>query len=170
MQTMLNNFSWTDYFSVVVLLLLVYYVIVGVTFYLQEIKDLLSGKTRLSFRSASSNASAQPDEEPIQEVQPIHPELFTFNCKDDPAVQEEEDAVEQVRELTKNLNEVIAEAVEKNRIKEEFFLSLQLLLKKYSFLKGSPSMGAINNLIASECEKYGYIQLSAEERVMLWNE
>jgi hypothetical protein len=31
-------------------------------------------------------------------------------------------------------------------------------------------MGAINNLIASECEKYGYIQLSAEERVMLWNE
>jgi hypothetical protein len=74
-----------------------------------------------------------------------------------------------VQQLTAGLKEVIAQGYNKHWIKEELILSLQLLLKKYCFLKSSPFMGAINNLIASECEKYGYIQLSADERVMLWN-
>jgi hypothetical protein len=147
----------------------VYYIFVGAKFYLKEIKDLLTGRNKLSFR-ASSAVSVQDDEEPNTDVQQVKPDLFASETKYVPAFEEINDAVEQVKELTNSLREAIAEAVEKNYIKEEFILSLELLLKKYAFLKGSPSMAAINNLIASECEKYGYIQLSAEERVLLWNE
>ncbi len=98
------------------------------------------------------------------------PELFPSYKKCTPPLQETDDTFQQVEELTTSLKEVIAVAVDKQYIKEEFILSLQLLLKKYQYLKGLPFLVAINNLIASECEKYGYIQLSAEERVMLWNE
>lgn len=168
---MLNNISWGTYVSVSLLLLLVYYVVVGAKFYSNEIKALLSGKTKLSFRTAS-NTSLQDDEEPTTGLTQMQSELFTPNGTYTPIYEDETSDItlEQVRELTHCIKDAIAEAVEKNYIKEEFILSLQLLLKKYSFLKGSPSLGALNNLIASECEKYGYIQLSAEERVMLWNE
>lgn len=104
---------------------------------------------------------------PLQEVQC---ELFTSHQKYAPSIQETDDTFQQVQELTAGLKEAIATAVDKNCIKEEFIRSLQLVLKKYHFLKGSPFLVSINNLIASECEKYGYIQLSAEDRVMLWNE
>lgn len=166
---MLSNISWANYISVVLLLLVVYYIFVGAKFYSKEIKDLLAGKNKLSFLTSSA-VSVQDDEEPNIGAQPVQPDLFASETKYVPAFEEINDAVEQVKQLTNSLKEAIAEAVEKNYIKEEFILSLQLLLKKYPFLKGSPSMVAINNLIASECEKYGYIQLSAEERVMLWNE
>ncbi|RPD44044.1 hypothetical protein [Paracnuella aquatica] len=165
---MLNNISWANYLSFVILLLVMYYAVVGVKFYSQEIKDLLSGKTKLRFRSTTSNYSG--DEVTNAEGQSLQSELFPSNLNYVPATEEPNDTLQQTKELTHSLRETIAEAVEKSYIREEFILSLQLLLKKYSFLKGTPSLSAINNLIASECEKYGYVQLSAEERVMLWNE
>lgn len=97
------------------------------------------------------------------------PELFPSHKSYAPPVQEIGDTFQQVEELTTKLKTVIADAASNNTTKEEFFLSLQLLLRKYHFLKGSPFPVAINNLIASECEKYDFIHLSAEERVMLWN-
>lgn len=167
---MLYIISWTTYFSIVLLLLMVYYIFVGVKFYSQEIKDLFRGRNKLAFRFRSSAVPVLDNEESNTHVQPEQPELFVFNKKDVPAVEEEDDSAQQVKELTRNLKQAIAEAVEKNYIKEEFILSLKILLKKYSFPDGSPLLVAIDNLIASECEKYGYIQLSAEERVILWNE
>lgn len=167
---MLYNISWTTYFSIVLLLLAVYYIFVGVKFYSQEIKYSFTGRNKLAFRYTSSAAGVQDNKESNPDVQPEQPELFVSDKKDVPAVEEENDSAQQVKELTRNLEQAIAEAVEKNYIKEEFILSLQILLKKYSFPDGSPLLVAMNNLIASECEKYGYIQLSAEERVILWNE
>lgn len=167
---MLNNISWANYLSTIVFLLLVYYSIVGWKFYPQEIKEWLSGKRRFSFRPASSIPTVQDDKELNSDVPPVQAELFASDKKYVPAFEEEDDIVEKVKELTFSLKEAIAEAVENNYIKVEFFYSLQRLLKRYSFLKDSPALVPINNLIASECEKYGYIQLSAEERMMLWNE
>lgn len=165
---MLNSISWANYLSFVILLLVIYYAVVGVKFYSQEIKDLLSGKTKLRFRPMTSDYSG--DEVANVEGQSSQPELLPSTPNYVPVTDEPNDTLQQTKELTHSLRETIAEAVEKAFIKEEFILSLQLLLKKYSFLKGTPSLTAINNLIASECEKYGYVQLSAEERVMLWNE
>lgn len=169
-QTMLSNISWATYISTVLLMLVVYYIVIGAKFYSREIKGLLTGRTKLFFRSTSGVIRSQEDEEGDNSDQAVQAEAFAPSVKIIPSSNETDDTLERVRELTGSIREVIAEAAEKNFIKEEFFLSLQRLLKKYSFLKGSPSLAAINNLIASECEKWGYIQLSAEERVMLWNE
>lgn len=167
---MLNNISWSNYISIILLLLAVYYIIVGAKFYSQEIQDLVRGRKKLSFHSISSAIPVQDEEDPETSVQTMQPELFVSDKKNGSAPDETDDTLDQVRELTQGIRKVIADAVEQNYIKEEFVLSLQLLLKKYAFLKGSPSLAAINNLIASECEKYGYLQLSAEECVILWNE
>lgn len=167
---MLNTISWSSYLSIVVLLLLVYYAVVGWMFFSLKIKEWLSGKRRIFLPSASAISSVREEEEPDINLSPIQPVSPVSNTKQEPVVEEKIDILEHVRELTHRLKETIAEAVEKNLIKEEFFLSLQLLLKRYSYLKSTDSFAAINNLIASECEKYGYIQLSAEERVLLWND
>ena len=68
------------------------------------------------------------------------------------------------------LKDAISDAASKNYNKEEFTFLLQLTLKEYPALKGSPFQDAINNLIASECDKHSFIRLSAVELGMLWNE
>ncbi|WP_121355732.1 hypothetical protein [Flavisolibacter nicotianae] len=167
---MLNTISWAGYLSFVVLLLLVYYAVVGWRFYSVEIKDWLFGKRLSSLPRASAISSVREEVESDIDLKPVQPVSPESKTKQEPAVEEKVDILEQIMELTPSLKATIAKAVEKNYIKEEFFLSLQVLLKRYAFLKGTPSFAAINNLIASECEKYGYHQLSAEDCVLLWND
>jgi len=167
---MFTGISWSDYTTTTALLLAVYYVFVGVRFYSHELKHLLSGRSRFFVRSTPVKSHVQDEEESNIQVQAIQPELFPSSVKHVPTIEDTEAIYTQVQKLTENLKVTIAAAVDKEYIKDEFLLSLKLLLKSYAYLKGSPAMGAINNLIASECERYGYIQLSAEERVMLWNE
>lgn len=64
---------------------------------------------------------------------------------------------------------MIAGTANKNCVKEEFIRYIQLILKEYPDLKSSPFQPAISELIVSECEKYGFVILSEDEVVMLWN-
>lgn len=170
MQDMFTGISWSDYTTTTALLLAAYYLFVGVKFYSRELQYLLSSKSRFLVGSTSVKSNVQNAEESNLQLQAIQSVLFPSSANYTPVTETIEDIFKQVQELTGKLEEAIAVAAEKGYIKDEFVLSLQLLLKNYAFLKGSLAMGAINNLIASECERYGYIQLSAEERVMLWNE
>jgi hypothetical protein len=168
MQIMLSSISWTEYLVVIILLLIVYYVFVGLKFYSIELQSIVKGKT-----SSPGLASENTIEDCIirsNNFQNNQSELFPSYQRYAPQVQETDDTFQQVEELTIKLKKVIADAASSNIVKEEFILSLQLALKNYHFLKGSPFLVAINNLIASECDKYNFIHLSAEERVMLWNE
>lgn len=104
---------------------------------------------------------------PFPEVQT---EQKTFHQKYTTSIVQTDDAVQKIEELSADLKESITMAADKNYGKDEFILSIKHLLQKHQFLKSLSHRELINNLIASECEKYGYIQLSAEEQVMLWNE
>ncbi len=167
---MLNTISWADYIKIITILLFVYYLFIGIKFYAFELRQLLKGKGKLSATLIAPTKTIPQNEEPVQTVQEIQHELFPSLLKSEPQQKDNEDNYQQVQELTVSLKENIAQAASQNYIKDEFIFSLQQLLKQYSFLKASPFLGPINNLIASECEKYGYLQLSAEERVQLWNE
>ncbi len=167
---MFNSISWAEFVAFVTLLLILYYLFIGVKFYFHELKQLMAGNKKISPHLANGNDDRQTKEIKDLDLQEVQPELFTSHQKYSPAIKEADDTFQQVEELTASLKEAIAVAVDKEYIKEEFILFLQLLLRKYHFLKTPTFLVAINNLIASECEKYGYIQLSAEERVMLWNE
>jgi FtsZ-interacting cell division protein ZipA len=146
-------------------------------FFLNQIEDDENREFENSFNHQKDSEEKDSRNKQINEAEfsatPVHvtqPELFTSHQKYTPRIPETDDMSRQVQELTARLKEAISQAVNKNYIKEEFILSLKFLLKKYYFLKESPFLVPINNMIESECEKYGYIQLSAEERVMLWNE
>ncbi len=169
-EDMFTNISWANYIAIIALLLIVYYAFVGIKFYSNELRQFILGKRKLAAGFTSHKTATYEDESSTFQVQQTQAKLFPSHINYTPDAQETDDTFQQVEELTASLKEAIAVAVDKEYIKEEFILSLQLLLKKYQFLKGSPFLVAINNLIASECEKYSYIQLSAEERVMLWKE
>ena len=194
---MLESTTWSEYLTAISVALVLYYVLIGVKYFKNEISVLVFTKKIQQQTTSSSNAITPttdssdslltylqnpPNDINANEIELgeevaltslsnncSQPELFTPN-KYYSSIPEPDNTLEKVQGLTARLKEVVAEAYHKNLIKEEFFTSLQLLFKNYPFLKGSPYLVSLNNLIASECEKYGYIHLSAEERVMLWNE
>jgi hypothetical protein len=191
---MLLSITWLQYSITILIASSIYYIVFAILYYKNEISflnfrkkpqqqknqsyfvgDEPSKNPNSFFQNSGQDNNAKPcellDEAEYSTASPqvSQPELFTAS-KNTSAITESDDTLQQVQELSARLKEVIAEGCNKSFIKEEFILSLQLLLKKYHFLKGTPFWANINNLIASECEKHGYIRLSAEERVMLWNE
>jgi hypothetical protein len=165
---MFNSISWTQYLVFVVLLLIVYYIFVGLKFYSFEVQSILKGKA--SSPVLATEDATDDDIKKVNKAQNVQSELFPSYKSFRPQSEDTEDTFQQVEELTTKLKTAIADAASSNTTKQEFFLSLQLILRKYHFLKGSAFPVAINNLIASECEKYNFNHLDAEERVMLWNE
>jgi hypothetical protein len=152
---MFTNISWTSYILVVTLFLAVWYLIIGLRFYFNDVQNLFTRKRKLSFQLASDETNSTAGSE------------FTIEQTETLV---SDDVFYEVEKLTSKLKETIADASSKNYQKEEFIFLLQLTLKEYPHLKGSPFQVAINNLIASECEKHGSLHLSAQEQVMLWKE
>lgn len=167
---MFTQISWSNYIETILGILIIYYSVIGFKFYTPEIKILLSGNRKSLMPKASPDTDLEDEQDQTSSFQNVQSELFSSSKRYMPSEQNTDETFEQVQELTARIKQVIAEAISKHLIKEEFILSLQLLIRKYQFLKGSPFMVAINNLIVSECEKLGYLILDAEERVMLWNE
>ena len=156
---MLKNISWTDYIIVVAILLAIYYLFVGMKYFSGEIKDLLSGKRRLKFRAAVPNdhAAYNPDsEQGLQETSGFE------NTTDD--------EFSEVEHLIERLKAVIADASRRKLIPQEFKQYLGMVLKEYPSVRYSPLRSSINELIVSECQKYGAVTLKEEEVELLWKE
>ena len=48
---MLSKFTWSDYLIAAAILIALYYLVVAITFYRAEIRNLLSGKVRFKIKS-----------------------------------------------------------------------------------------------------------------------
>jgi hypothetical protein len=154
---MFTNISWTDYFIAVIILLTIYYLFVGIRYYSRDIKDLLSGKRKLNLKTALANNSK--GEYPIREEN-FHPsEAFEETTGKE---------LTQVEHLIERLKTLIADASRRKMISQEFKQYLSLVLKEYSTVKNSSLRASINELIVSECEKYGTVTLKKEEVDLLW--
>ena len=152
---MFTNISWTTCILVVILLLAVWYLFIGLRFYFNDLQNLLARKGKRDVELTNDENYSTPNAEYTSEQ---------TEASDTDSLYHE------VENLTRKLKETIADASSKNYHREEFIFLLQLTLKECPHLKGSPYQVAINNLIISECEKYGSLHLSAEEQVMLWKE
>lgn len=163
-KIMLVSITWSEYGVIILAALVVYYTVLVILYFKNEVLSL-----RFKKEQHKNNLSSEGNE-----LYQADKELNSFsqNKIDDDIslVQETDETFQQVEELTASLKDAIAMAVDNEYVKEEFILSIQLLLKKYHFLKGSLFEEAINDLIISECEKYRSIHLSAKELVMLWKE
>ena len=163
---MFTNISWTNYIIAVILLLIIYYIIIGIRFYSHDLKNLLSGNQKFKQSSSTELSNAQNFNTPIADKQ-AQPEMFQAGKAFAETIDE---TFLDVEHLIIRLKEAIANASRKKYIKQEFFLYLQLILKEYPILKNSQLQSVINELIISECAMYGSITLSEEEAVALWNE
>jgi len=158
---MLTNISWTDYFIAVAVLLTTYYLFVGLWYFYADFKNLVSGKKELRFRAVPSHDTS---DESILSSEANYP-------GESPALESTiDDDLAEVEHLIGRLKNVIADASGRKLIPLEFKQYLHLVLQEYSNIKNSPLRSSINELIASECEKYGAVILSEDEVELLWKD
>jgi len=153
---MFTGITWTTYLSAVALLLVIYYLYVGVRYFSGDLKDLLAGKKKLLPRRPLP--AEQPQAVTAQE--PGNSPAFEDSSDDD---------FREMEHLIGRLKDVIADASQKELIPQEFRQYLRMTLKEYPAIQHSPLRSSVNELIVSECEKYGTVTLREEEVDALWN-
>ena len=152
---MFSNISWTGYIIVAAILLTVYYLFVGIRYYSAELKGLFSGKRRPNFRHAPTKVLSTEERALTEKGAPGQP------GNDDGA---------NAGRLAVHLNHVISYASKRKLTPEELKQHLQLILHEFPEFKDTALQASINNLIISECEKYGAATLSGDEVEMLWDD
>lgn len=156
---MLKNISWSDYFIAVAIALILYYLFIGMRYFSGEIKDLLSGKRKLKLQTALPD----PNGEYNTTVEEGDQEPGGFEKTTDNEFNEVEHLIERLRT-------VITDASRRKLIRQEFKQYLSMVLKEYPSVKYSPLRSSINELIVSECQKYGAVTLNEDEVELLWKE
>lgn len=159
---MLTNISWTDYIIAVAISLAVYYFFVGIRYFSADLKDLVTGKRELKFRAAI------PDD--TDESESIQTSEKNYNGESPAFETTTDDDFAEVEHLIERLKSVIADASAKKLIPQELKQYLHLVLQEYPNIKNSPFRTSINELVASECEKYGAVTLSEDEVELLWKD
>ncbi|MDD2305973.1 MAG: hypothetical protein PHP53_14825, partial [Prolixibacteraceae bacterium] len=81
-----------------------------------------------------------------------------------------DDDFAEVEHLIERLKGVISDASGKKLITQELKRYIYLVLQEYPNIKNSPFRTSINELVASECEKYGAVTLSEEDVELLWKD
>jgi hypothetical protein len=158
---MFTNISWTDYFITVIILLAIYYLFVGIRYYSGDIKDLLSGKRKLNLKTALPYNSK--GEYPSTIEGNSHPSEASFEETMNKEFTEVEHLIERLKAL-------IADASRRKMIPQEFKQYLSLVLKEYPSVKNSSLRASVNELIVSECEKYGTVTLTEGEVDLVWKD
>lgn len=155
---MLKNISWTDYSLTVSAIFFIYYLFITTRYYSDEIKNFLSRKQKQNLRSSFSIDRAYNSS--IDEKRDY---AVSFENNSDEANTETE-------QLTERMKSVIADAMSRQLIPQEFKQYLSMVLKEYPAIRYSADRACINELIVSECEKYGAAILSEDEVELLWKE
>jgi hypothetical protein len=158
---MFTNISWTDYFITMTILLAIYYLFVGIRYYAGDIKDLLSGKRKLNLKTVLPFNSKGEYHSAAERN--IHPSETSFEETTDKEFTEVEHLIERLKAL-------IADASRRKMIPQEFKQYLSLVLKEYPSVKNSSLRASVNELIVSECEKYGTVTLTEDEVDLMWKD
>jgi hypothetical protein len=155
---MFSNISWSSYLLFVAFVLIAWYLFVGLKFYSGELQAFASGKVSF-FRYIKLTGSQTAN---IKRSKGNGTESDQPTPNVPPATD--------IEILSSRLTEAIASAAGKVYEREEFLFLLLLTLKEFPSFKETPFRSAIDELILSECEKYGIICPSADELQQLWIE
>lgn len=159
---MLSHLSWASYWEAVIALLAIYYLFVGLRFYSADIKGWLSPE------ALTRNAG---DRLPDQLVYPEpaaadhgQPEEVSYTDEHYP----DEDIL-QADELTFSVKALITAASDDTYAPDQLIAKLKTVFKKHHVLANSPYRPAINELVASECERTGVAELTEGEVDEWWS-
>lgn len=153
---MLRNISWSNYITTIVIGLAIYYLFVGIRYYSDEIKDILSGKKKLKLKPALPESDL-PEDQQMQNENVSFEEI-------------QENDFDEVEQLIEQLKAAIEHGASRKLIQEEFRMSLVMVLKQYPDIKYSPLRPSINELILNECNKFQIAALNEREVDLLWIE
>lgn len=158
---MMSSISSIEFFTYISVALLCYYLIIVTVYYKNELLEfrallfkLTSGRPDGQKLSVETQAISQPINEPV-----LHE---TFKLGSDVAEHT------MLNELLEKLGHQIANAADRNLIKEELLVSLQLLLKQFSNLQYSSFVSSIESYIQSNVENECSIYLTDLEVSSLW--
>lgn len=158
---MMSSISSIEFFTYISVALLCYYLIIVTVYYKIE---LLEFRTLL-FKLTSGRPDGQKLSVETQAIfQPINEPVLHETFKPGSDVTEHT----MLNELLEKLGHQIASAAERNLIKEELLVSLQLLLKQFSNLKYSSFVSSIESYIQSNVENECSIYLTDLEVSSLW--
>ena len=143
---MIKQISWSSYWSILAATTIFYYVLICLRFYSNEIKQVLTGKSRLLFKRR------------------VIIERDQYNA----AVNESQELFPLINQLVQEIKIFLQGSLRKNLQRQEIVYGFQLLLKKYPTVKGTPFEPIVNNYIINECSNYCSIHLEEEEVTTLW--
>ncbi len=150
---MFTNISWGNYIVVIVLLLVSWYLFIGLRFYFVVIKEIVKGKWKLQNRRVK-DLEIRYD---VVQSQAIN------NTSLQPSFGGPEESILDVDAFLERLKNVVEEATQRKLVKKEFQGYLSLLLCEYPSIKNSPFRSVVSELIISECNKLDFISLSQIE-------
>lgn len=160
---MFTNISWGNYTTAVVLVLLSWYLFIGLRFYFVELKDILTGKQKFLFRSIGNKGNPEiPSNLDCQES----PDIISSQSY----VEESDQTFQEIEILLKKMRNVVADAAQGKLLKQEFMDEVGLVLKEYPSIKKSSFRSSISEVIVSECDKLESIHLTQQEAEALWDE
>lgn len=133
--------------------LIIYYLFVLVRYYPDKLKNFFAPKSK----KPEIQSSFFRDEQSKSSISVQGPE-------------EEYDEFEEIENLVSTLQDIIKECSEDNCDIGYCKNEINVALDKVKHLRDSPYRTSINQLITSECEKYGTFMLSEKEVNALWDE
>lgn len=155
---MLSDFSWSNYTVVVTILLVIYYLFIGLRFYIHELRSIfLRGQVQLGVLQNQELDVIRTHDAPLHEP------------SQEPFMEDSNGSSPQLENLINKLKGAIEAGIDMQLSKHDILKNMQLVLRKHSPLKSPTFKAAINELIISECEKYGFTMLDEDEIVVLWD-
>jgi hypothetical protein len=158
---MLNHLSWASYWEAVIALLVMYYLFVGIRFYSADIKELLGNPVLRNSAGGLPHQLVYPEQAPPDHGQPEEVSYIDDHYPDEDILQADE--------LTLSVKALIATASGKSYAPDQLVPQLKAVFKKHSVLTNSPYRPAINELVASECERTGVAELTEDEVDEWWS-
>jgi hypothetical protein len=158
---MLNHYSWTSYFVAVALLLVIYYIFIGIRFYGNDIRKIFKSRDAVP-------AQDEPQQTVHEDPAVTQPELdyadqYVQDNYPDNDIRETDDLIAEAKSL-------INAAANKAYSPKSLIARLRELFARYTSLKTSPHRPAINEMILSECERTGVAELTEDEVDAWWSD
>lgn len=149
---MLNNISWQDYLSIMGAATILYYIIIGITYFRGDLKKALNRKRGTSREMFVYEDTG--DTGPVAMAKDIQGPIEVGN------------EIDLIEDLADKLGNSLSRKTNPN--KQELQEYIGQLFRDYPTLKASGLRESISELVVSECKKNGIGSLSKGEVDQLW--
>jgi hypothetical protein len=154
---MLNSISWKEYFTIVILIGILYYLIIGYLYFKWEILGLFGIKLIQS-----------ENRQPI-DVSEFRATLKKENNEDYlPKPMSEPDITPVIQTFTNEVQAYFQAIAGQHKVKEEVLFALQQIAGKYPTLKASDLREALEEFTYTESKKYLSVLLEPESVKNIW--